>query len=210
MSRVLFLVDGFNMFHALHDTPKYHKYKWLDYSVLAKCFIRPNDKIVGVLWFTAYANWGTDRANRLNRHKSLRMALEWKEVEVVLGKFKRRHRKCKVCGQIYKSREEKQTDVNIAIRLFRGAMDNVFDTAMIVTADGDLIPAIEAVKKSFPSKKIGLIVPIGRWDITDELRNICDFSREMKPKDLRDSQFPDTIVVDPTKGTILHRPPNWK
>lgn len=138
------------------------------------------------------------------------MALEWKEVEVVLGKFKRRHRKCKVCGQIYKSHEEKQTDVNIAIRLFRGAMDNVFDTAMIVTADGDLIPAIEAVKKSFPSKKIGLIVPIGRWDITDELRNICDFSREMKPKDLRDSQFPDTIVVDPTKGTILHRPPNWK
>ena len=208
MSRVLFLVDGFNIFHALHDTPKYHKYKWLDYSALAKCFIRPNDKIVGVLWFTAYTNWGT--ASRLDRHKNLRKALEWKGVEVVLGKFKWRDRRCKLCGQIYKSHEEKQTDVNIAIRLFQGAIENVFDTVMIVTADGDLIPAIKAVKKSFPSKKIGLIVPIGRWKNAHELRNMCDFSREMKPRHLRNSQFPDIIVVDPTKGTTLCRPPTWK
>jgi hypothetical protein len=39
MKRILFFVDGFNVYHALDEEPKYHKYKWLDYSTLARRFI---------------------------------------------------------------------------------------------------------------------------------------------------------------------------
>ena len=35
MNRVLFFIDGFNVYHALQEKPQYHKYKWLDYSALA-------------------------------------------------------------------------------------------------------------------------------------------------------------------------------
>jgi hypothetical protein len=56
MSRIKFFIDGFNVYHALERKASYHKYKWLDYSKLASLFVRRQDKIVEVLYFTALAN----------------------------------------------------------------------------------------------------------------------------------------------------------
>lgn len=45
MNRVIFFVDGFNLYHALDYYKQYHKYKWLNLSKLANCFITKNTKI---------------------------------------------------------------------------------------------------------------------------------------------------------------------
>ena len=50
---------------------------------------------------------------------------------------------------------EKGTDVKIAIDLIIGAIENHYDTAILVSSDTDLIPAIKYVK--FKSKKIEYI-----------------------------------------------------
>jgi len=47
---------------------------------------------------------------------------------------------------------EKGVDVKIAVDLLTGAIDNLYDTAIIVSSDTDLIPAIEYVK--YRKKKI--------------------------------------------------------
>jgi len=52
-------------------------------------------------------------------------------------------------GGVYK---EKGTDVKIAIDLVIGAVDNHYDTAILVSSDTDLIPAIRYVK--YKNKKI--------------------------------------------------------
>ncbi|GAJ06134.1 unnamed protein product, partial [marine sediment metagenome] len=58
--------------------------------------------------------------------------------------------------------EEERTDVNIAIYLFKLAIQDKFDKAYIISGDSDLIPSIEAVKILFPHKQIGVTIPIGR------------------------------------------------
>jgi len=50
---------------------------------------------------------------------------------------------------------EKGTDVKIAIDLIIGAIDDIYDTAILVSSDTDLIPAIKYVK--YKSKKIEYI-----------------------------------------------------
>jgi len=50
MKRILFFIDGFNVYHALDDDPKYNKYKWLDYFNLAKRFVSKQDQIVGIFF----------------------------------------------------------------------------------------------------------------------------------------------------------------
>jgi uncharacterized LabA/DUF88 family protein len=97
--------------------------------------------------------------------------------------------------------------VNIAITLFRLAILNDFDTAILITGDTDLVPAVEAIRKTFPDKQIGVVVPIGRR--AKELIDVCDFHMKMKEKHLRTSQFPDTIVLDPQKNILLQKPANW-
>jgi hypothetical protein len=64
------------------------------------------------------------------------------------------------------------------------------------------------VKATFPTKQIGLVVPIGRR--AKELMSVCDFRIKMKEIHLRTSQLPDTIVLDPIKNIVLQRPPSWK
>lgn len=52
-------------------------------------------------------------------------------------------------GNVYK---EKGTDVKIAVDLVVGAVDDLYDTAVLISSDTDLIPAIKYAK--FKKKKI--------------------------------------------------------
>ena len=205
MNRVSFFIDGFNVFHALDCEKSYHKYKWIDYSALAKCFVSSKDTVADIFYFTAYAEWSQDKKMR---HQLLIRALTIKGVKIVLGKFKLRDKKCRLCHRTYQTFEEKQTEVNISVKLFQCAYDDTFDTGILVTGDSDIVPAIRAVKESFPAKRIGVVIPIGRS--AEDMKNACDFHMKMKEKHLRDSQFPDTIIIDATKNITLNRPPAWK
>lgn len=119
MDRVAFFVDGFNLYHALREDPKYAKYKWLNLQALAKCFVRKNQQITKVFYFSAYATW--DPA-KMARHQTFVRTLQWAGVDVVLGKFKFKERFCTNCRTRYHTYEEKETDVNIAIKLFQEAI----------------------------------------------------------------------------------------
>lgn len=85
MNRVSFFIDGFNVFHALDCNKSYYKYKWLDYSALARCFTTSKDTIADIYYFTAYAEW--EPAKKV-RHQLLIRALTMQGVKIVFGKFK--------------------------------------------------------------------------------------------------------------------------
>ena len=202
MNRVLFLIDGFNVYHAL--AKKYRQYLWLDYMAFASCFIQSNERIMDVLYFTAYTPWNPSKRNR---HQNYVRALKKQNVKPIFGKYRKVDKNCRLCKRTYQTYEEKRTDVNIAIHLFSNAMNNNFDTAYLVTGDSDLIPAVDAVKLSFPRKKVGLIIPIGKR--AEELKQACDFHMKMKEHHLRTSQLPDKIILDPKTGSTLQRPSTW-
>ena len=56
---------------------------------------------------------------------------------------------------------EKGIDVKLATDLIVGAMDNKYDTAIVVSSDGDLIPAIDWIRHRFKKKieYIGFSIP---------------------------------------------------
>lgn len=126
MNRVVFLVDGFNLYHAIAAISRYKSYKWLDLTKLTQWFARPKDSVVGVYYFTALVTWNSEK---LVRHRTYIRALQSRGVNIVYGEYKRRDRTCRLCNRVYQTFEEKQTDVNIAIHLFRLAVADEFDTA---------------------------------------------------------------------------------
>lgn len=204
MNRVIFFIDGFNVYHALDDNEEYHKYKWLNYAALARCYVTQKDQISKILYFTAYADWNPPK---VLRHKTLNTALRLNGVEIVFGRFRKVDKHCPLCDRDYKKHEEKQTDVNIAINLFQCALNDELDTAIIVSGDSDLIPAVKAVKQAFPAKQIGVVIPITRH--AKELKEACDFHMKMKQMHLRSAQFPDVIPLDDEGRASLQRPPSW-
>jgi uncharacterized LabA/DUF88 family protein len=203
MNRLAFFIDGFNLYHALDDNIRLHRYKWMDMLKLANLYARKDDKVVGVFFYTSFAHWDM---KKVERHRKLIKAVELTGVKTVYGKFKRKNRFCPLCRKGYYTFEEKQTDVNIAIDLFRLAMEDVYDTAIVISGDSDQIPSIQAIKKSFPAKKVGVIIPIGRS--SEELKNVCDFHIRMKEMHLRTCRFDDNI--DLGNGEKLTCPPTWQ
>ena len=67
--RVEVFVDGFNLYHALQDHRRLHQYKWLNLRALADRFVRPRDQVLGVYYFTAFANWMPDKVQRHKVYK---------------------------------------------------------------------------------------------------------------------------------------------
>jgi len=203
MNRIAFFVDGFNLYHSLDSNPAYHKYKWLNLNKLAHCFVTSHDKIDKVSYFTTYATWNQVK---LVKHQIYVRALQSVGVEIVFGAFRYADKTCRICHKQYKTFEEKQTDVNIAIKLFQTAVQDLWDIAIIVSGDSDLIPAIQAVKSTFLAKQIGLVIPIGRR--AEELKQVVDFHMKLKEKQLATSQFEDTVTID--GGGKLTCPNTWK
>jgi uncharacterized LabA/DUF88 family protein len=202
MEKVIFFIDGFNLYHALANK-RFYRYKWLDLYSLAEKFITKKDKIEGIYYFTALATWSADK---LRRHKIFIKAQELKGIKVIYGEFRKKDKRCRICKNTYQTFEEKQTDVNIAIQLFKLAIQEKYDKALIISGDSDLIPSIEAVKNIFPDKQIGVIIPIGRR--AEMLKQTCDFYMKMKEKHLKASTLPDVINLGDDKK--IERPKHWK
>jgi len=216
MARYCFYIDGFNVYHALNDPCEYpskqsktrenryypyRKYKWVNYRKLAESFMRSKDTIEGIFYFSTFVLWKPDS---VMRHKIYLKALRWAKVEFIEGRFMDKDRTCPLCGKTYKSHEEKQTDVNIAVKLLHDAVEDSFDKAVIVSADSDLLPVIKTVREIAPDKEIGIMFPITRTSF--ELRKACDFRFRMREKLLLECQFPDELKVG---STTIKRPDSW-
>lgn len=159
MKRVIGYIDGFNLYHSIDDLNKPHL-KWLDLQALVKSIARSGESVEHVYYFSAYATWRSLGAQ--TRHREYVKALTHQGVECVLGHFKKKTRKCNSCGDTWDAHEEKETDVHLGARLVADAYEDRFDRALIITADSDLVPAVNIVSSAFPAKEIFAVSPPGR------------------------------------------------
>lgn len=202
MAKVYAFIDGFNFYHAVDYPYTYRKFKWMNLKKLVGCYVLGSDTLEGIEYFTTLATWD---AGKVARHRLFIRANEEQGVVVTYGEFKRKERYCGLCNRKFWSREEKQTDVNIALKLLELAVQERYDKAIIVSGDTDLIPAIKAVHRTFPNKKIGVVIPIGR--ASEDFKNQADFHHKMKLRHLISSRFDDDHKM--SDGSIITCPPTW-
>jgi len=200
--RVSFFIDGFNFYHNLVSKPYFKHFRWLNFKALAKMFVSPQNSLIDVFYFTAYPNWNKEKRKR---HEVYISALEQQGVKSIFGEFRLTEKRCRKCGNIYTTFEEKETDVNISTQLFEQAYKNTYDIALILTADSDQIPTLKALKRNFCSKQIGVVIPPGGR--AELLKKNADFHRKIKPQHLRTSLLPESVTL--SNGTTLTCPESW-
>lgn len=128
--RIQCFVDGFNLYHAVDKLGDDHL-KWYNLRQLVSNFIDPTtQEITDVFYFSAYANW---LPSAVARHKEYVKAITAMGCQPVMGVFKEKDRSCRSCKNTWKAHEEKETDVNIALWLIRGAFKNHYDEAFVVS-----------------------------------------------------------------------------
>jgi uncharacterized LabA/DUF88 family protein len=213
--RVIAYIDGYNLYHGIVDltkdpfgkpNSKLNYLKWLDLQSLIRAFtLKEKEDLVKIYYFSAYATW---KPEALLRHRAYVAALKSTGVTVVMGTFKAKKIMCSNCKIQYVKHEEKETDVNIALKLLHDAMDDSFDRAIIVTGDSDLKPAIREVKEYNPCLTLTALIPGSRFFASEDLKSVCDSASRFGIKHIEKSLFPETIMT--SEGKIIKRPEKFK
>jgi hypothetical protein len=184
--------------------------KWLDLRRLCSRYLSAVGEHVGektelerVYYFSATPTHRSD--DKVERHRLYMRALRGTGVNVELGPFKRKERRCKLCGGTYIGYEEKETDVAIAARLVEVFVGDEADAVILVTGDTDLAPAVRTCRRLFPDRLVCFAFPYGRAH--GALRSLAPESFTIKPKACIGSQFPDPLVLP--DGTKLAKPDSW-
>ena len=204
--RTVAFIDGFNLYHSLAEAPSGCKrenlkiFRWLDLKKLCQKFLTKSDNLTDVYYFTAFAHWD---GGKVDRHKKYIQALETTGVRVVIGNFKKVTKKCRKCFKKYKTYEEKETDVNIASYLLKGAFKNEYDQFFILSADSDLIPPIKIIHDCFPNKISKVILPPNSCS---NLKDIAKSNSRIRGKHLKNSLFPNVISFEEKS---IFKPENW-
>jgi uncharacterized LabA/DUF88 family protein len=165
MRRVVAYIDGFNLYHAIDDLKQPHL-KWLDLHKLCRDMLRAREHLTEVHYFSAYATW---RPAAYARHREYVKALAQTGVTPCMAKFKEKPRRCSRCGATWTSHEEKETDVNIAIKIVEAALTDAFDRAILISADSDLGPALRMARRHRPDKELFIVAPPGRFGAARDL-----------------------------------------
>ena len=158
-----FYIDGFNAYHKISEYQyKTGKcYKWLNYKELFQSLIQEDEEINKIYFFTAIAkDFGRESVNRHNKYIT---ALHNAGIEIVKGRFipKKISRTishdnytgkviCTNQNTIF-SREEKETDVNIALFMLKDFFENKIggdrcDKQFLLSSDGDFIPVLKTIR----------------------------------------------------------------
>lgn len=183
--RVGVYIDGFNLYHAVAGH-RDQSIKWLDHMALSRSFCSEGEDLECAVFFTAVLTWNHAKQQR---HRNFIAAQKARGVEVIESNFRKSGR-----GG---GHEEKQTDVAIALRMFRDATERRLDKQILITADSDQIPTVRHIKDAAPWTRIVLAAPPERAHVARELgchvhdRQPLTFGRLLTcrlPREVRDER----------------------
>ncbi|MEL7630603.1 NYN domain-containing protein [Pectobacterium aroidearum] len=227
--RTAFFIDGYNVFYGLlAGTP----YKWLNLPDLLTHISQvqnPASLTVQVNYFTSpvLPRLATKGKQSAEAQDTYIRALKTKGVTVHLGKHRlERGMAPRYVKDVEPSREdkvsiwdleEKQTDVNIAISMYRLlsrqlAFDNneKIEQLILVSADTDMTPALRAIKEDFPYITVGIILPHREGIARGTPGSLKNYShwirRHITIDELKKYQFPNRV---PTKKKPADKPDYW-
>jgi uncharacterized LabA/DUF88 family protein len=203
VQRVAAYVDGFNLYHGMHQRFG-RSYHWLDLEKLALALLRDGQQLECVRYFTARVR-GTE-AGRLRQVNYLEaLTAHCSTLKIIEGRFQQKTMTCHSCRREWAAYEEKESDVNIAVTMVEDAAEDVYDAALIISADSDLCPAVRAVRRIRPDVRLTAAFPPRRH--SDALSRAVERTLHVDRAMLRRSQLPDEVVT--ANGTKLSRPAYW-
>ena len=136
-------------------------------------------------------------------------ALEARGVTVGLGNFKAKdlYQVCPACGRHvhFKRHEEKETDVNIAVKLVEVVADGSCDAVMVVTGDTDLVPAVAAARRLQPRVDVYMLFPTNRSNLAFD--GVATGTFKIAGKQYARYQLTDPVLA--ADGRAIRKPPAW-
>lgn len=203
MERIITYIDGYNLYYGLRDKG-WQRFYWLNPRALALNLLKPWQTLAATKYFTTKVGNPPEKVRQQTTYLEALETLP--DFQITYGHYLAETITCRNCGYTYTTYHEKMTDVNIALELLADAFADRFDTAMLISADSDLVGPVQKVKQLFPRKRIIVVFPPSRHSVA--LKKAADVCLHLYFAVLAKSLFPDAIVK--SDGFVLQRPATWR
>jgi len=201
--RIIAYIDGFNLYFGLKSAG-WKKFYWLNLQTLVINLLKPHQDLVFTKYFTSRVSYPPEKERRQSTFIEALETLN--DFRVFYGHYQANPQRCRECGKKVMVPNEKMTDVNIAVEMMSDAYQDLFDTALLVSADSDLTAAVLAIKNLFPSKRVIVAFPPQRHSA--QLQRLAHGFLQIGRANLAKSVFPD--VINKAGGFVLQKPEEWK
>lgn len=211
--RVIAYIDGFNLYYGIrrmyesvytpYDPLKWREAIWLDLVKLAESFLRPDQELILVKYFTSRVTKPTNKQQRQNDYlEALDTLPLYQKTE---GEYQYNEKECWSCHKKFPNPKEKQSDVNLATAILVDAIEDNFDTAYLVAVDSDYKAPLEYIKNKLPKKRV--IAEFVESNFSHTISDLCYVTYEIDQKRLLSCQLPDPVIS--RSGISISRPASW-
>jgi uncharacterized LabA/DUF88 family protein len=225
-------VDGYNLYYGrLRNTP----YKWLDLVRLFDELLTVQDGVAhieAVKFFSAhalarFASHGNASVQAQQAYHRALQTLYPERFSIVLGTHSMDNSGALVPVfrdgipydrndrvRVWKI-EEKKTDVNLAMAMYRDAAKGLYDQVVLCSNDSDAEPVLQALREDFPALVIGVVTPVSPTDpakgsprgVSSSLSHHAHWTRRyLLDGELTAAQLPPRV---PTKKKPIVKPVHW-
>ena len=165
--RVCVFIDGSNFFHGCRQNLGRTD---VNLGAFAELLVGPARNLVRAYYYNCQLPPEEDEVKRQAQQRFFTAIQRTPYFELRLGRLAKREVTCEACNDRRQRYQEKGVDMRIGVDMLAGASKNLYEVAILVTGDGDLVEAVKAVKDLGKHVELATF-PIGR---SDELANCAD------------------------------------
>jgi uncharacterized LabA/DUF88 family protein len=203
--RAIAYIDGYNLYYGLRDAG-FRRFLWLDLPSLARSFLRESQELIVTKYFTTRISTPEEKRRRQSDYLEALQIHCGTSLRFYWGHYQLEDVICRSCDAVDQIPTEKKTDVNIAVEMMTDAFCDAFDTAILISADSDLVPAVQAIRRLFPQRSVVAAFPPERHSA--ELAKYANAVFTVGRTKLAGSQLPE-VIIKPNM-VELRRPSKWK
>jgi uncharacterized LabA/DUF88 family protein len=174
-NRVIIFIDGSNHYHILKKLFRNSKKLTnFNFEKFVNLLLKPNQKLIRIYYYTAPLDRLKDEETYIKQQKFFEKLRKIPNFKLILCRMQKQKINGEICYIV------KEDDIHLAVDMVRLAYNDAYDSAILVSSDGDFIPAIQAVKEKGKN-----VINIGFQNkFSFYLKQECDEFRKLGKEEL--------------------------
>jgi uncharacterized LabA/DUF88 family protein len=176
MRKFAIFIDGNNFYFGLRKLyGKEKSLKNFNFQLFAKEFAK-NGEVVKIFYYNAFLDKENNPQKYENQKKFFDKLKQIPNFKLVLCKLLKR----KITGTTNFYYILKEDDIHMAVDMVENAYEDTYDSAILVSGDGDFVPAVKSIKK----RNKFVINLYFKSSSSRNLKNFCNQSFELTEESL--------------------------
>ncbi len=179
MEKVALFIDGSNFYYGLKsfygDDKHLINFNFLE---LGELLAGKNRNLLRIYYYNAPLDYNANPEAYTKQQKFFERIKATDKMKLILSRLQKR--KIKGTNKFYYV--VKGDDIHIAVDMVKGAYENTFDVAILVSGDGDFVPAVEVVQEKGKSVENAYFKPSLSWHLKQECDKSIRLDKEILDK----------------------------